>query len=285
MSYGPMSSASISVIMPAYNESEHIVTNLLEVVNVFNTFGREFEIIVVDDGSSDNTYLNAATTLLQHPERVRIVRYEVNKGKGNALIAGVCKARGEYVVFLDADMDLHPRQLPLFLALMESQHADAVIGSKWHPQSQVAYPKIRRFYSTCYYAFVRILFGLPVRDTQAGLKLFTMKLLRDVLPRLLAKRFAFDIEVLAVAHARGYKIVDAPVTLRFQRPMGRLRLHHAWSTLVDTLAIFYRLKVLHYYDQLTMLEVTNGIENGTVKELSAADEPMPAEAGSAMRVS
>lgn len=264
---GPESGCKVSVIMPAFNESEHIIKNLQEVVDVLTVFGDDFEVILVDDGSPDNTYLRATCMPVGRPERVRIIRYDVNKGKGNALIAGVCAARGQYVVFLDADMDLHPRQLPLFFELMESRQADAVIGSKWHPLSSVNYPRLRRLYSAGYYLIVRLLFGLPVRDTQTGLKIFKMALLRDVFPRLLAKRFAFDVEVLAVAHALGYKIIDAPVTLEFRRPVGRLKLRHVWPILVDTLAIFYRLRILRYYQRLTMAEVMREVANGTIREM------------------
>ncbi len=257
----------VSVIMPAFNESENIVKNVKEVVDVLSGLGGGFEVIVVDDGSSDNTCLRAEQALVEKPERVRVIRYDVNKGKGNALVAGVCSARGQYVVFLDADMDLHPRQLPLFFAMMESQGADAVIGSKWHPLSSVRYPPLRRFYSKVYYGIVRLLFGLPVRDTQTGLKLFKMALLRDVFPHLLVKRFAFDVEVLAIAWARGYKIVDAPVTLECTRAVPRPKFHHVWPTLLDTLAIFYRLRILHHYDKLTLLGVTRGVADGSVREL------------------
>ncbi|MGH7737430.1 MAG: glycosyltransferase [Candidatus Tyrphobacter sp.] len=255
-----MGAGSVSVIVPAFNESECLLENLREAARVFATFATPFEIIVVDDGSSDGTHLAAKRALCEHPRHVRVVRYDSNKGKGNALMAGVSEARGEYAVFLDADMDLHPRQLPTFFALLQSQGADAVIGSKWHAQSRVRYPAARRFYSKCYAAAVRLLFGLSLRDTQTGLKLYRMALLNDVLPWLLVKRFAFDIELLAVAHARGYTIVDAPVTLDFQRSMGRVRLRDAWLVLVDTLAIFYRLRLLHYYDRPTPQEDRGRLE-------------------------
>lgn len=239
----------ISVIMPAFNESEHIVRNLKEVVGTFDAFGCDYEVVVVDDGSPDNTHLYAARALLEHPDSVRIVRYDKNQGKGNALIAGFVHSRGDYVVFLDADMDLHPSQLPRFFDIMLSKNADAVIGSKRHPESKVNYPLVRQVYSFGYYSIVRMLFGLPLRDTQTGLKLFKRSVLEDVLPRVLAKRFAFDIEVLSIANRLGYKIVDAPVRLEFQRVFGRIRFHHAWTIGVDTLAIFYRLRILQYYDK------------------------------------
>ncbi len=262
---------SVSVVMPAYNESEHIVKNLIEVVETFEAFGNDFEVIVIDDGSSDGTRVLAARALLAHPERVRVAHYDTNQGKGNALIAGTGIARGEYVVFLDADMDLHPKQLPRFFAIMQARNADAVIGAKWHPESVLTYPRFRRFCSKAYFAMVRLLFGLPLRDTQTGLKVFKMALLRDVFPRVLAKRFAFDIEVLAIAHSLGYKIVDAPVTMEFKRQAGRLRLRDAWPELADTVAIFWRLKVLHTYDRARGSECGNGGELTELTSESARD--------------
>ena len=94
-----------------------------------------------------------------------------------------------------------------------------------------------------------LLFGLPLRDTQTGLKLFRTSLIRDVIPRVLSKRFAYDVELLAVAHRRGYRIVDAPVRLEYQRTLGRLRFGAVWRTFQDTLAVFYRLNFLRYYDR------------------------------------
>jgi hypothetical protein len=81
------------------------------------------------------------------------------------------------------------------------------------------------------------------------LKLFRTSLIRDVIPRVLSKRFAYDVELLAVAHRRGYRIVDAPVRLEFQRTLGRLRFGAVWRTFQDTLAVFYRLNILRYYDR------------------------------------
>ena len=124
-----------------------------------------------------------------------------------------------------------------------------MIGSKFHPDSKVDYPPLRRVYSFFYYMLVRALFGLPVRDTQTGIKLFKRVVLERVLPRILVKRFAFDLELLANVHHFGYRIVEAPVTLNFQRVCSRLRLSAVWNVFLDTLAIFYRMRILHYYDR------------------------------------
>lgn len=239
----------ISVVMPAYNEASHIVSNVLETARTLSEFGYDFEIIVVDDGSPDKTYLQAARLLASHPERVRVVHYAENCGKGNALMCGTAYARGDFVLFLDADMDLHPIQLPTFFGIMDATGADVVIGSKRHAASKVDYPALRRLYSWTYYGVVNMLFGLPVKDTQTGMKLFRREVLDRVFPRVLVKRFAFDIELLANAHRLGYKIESAPVTLEFQRVAGRINWGDVYKILVDTAAIFYRMRILRYYDR------------------------------------
>jgi glycosyltransferase involved in cell wall biosynthesis len=238
----------ISVIVPAYNESSAIGANLRAIVDALSPYAPHLEIIVVDDGSRDQTWRHAAATMDRNAATVRILRYERNEGKGFALACGARHATGEYVVFLDADLDLHPDQIPSFFDVLFATGADAVIGSKWHPDSQVEYPSWRRILSHGYYAFVRLLFGLPLRDTQTGLKLFRTRLLERVVPRLLTKRFAFDVELLAVAHRMGFKIVEAPVRLQLMRDVPRLRWRDSWRALVDTLAIFYRIHLRRYYD-------------------------------------
>jgi glycosyltransferase involved in cell wall biosynthesis len=239
----------LSILMPAYNEASSIAENVGETVQTMHALGINFEIVVIDDGSLDGTDAAASSALRQWPDHVRVVRCTRNEGKGNALICGASYSRGDYVAFLDADMDLHPEQLASFFAVMEADGADAVIGSKFHPNSIVDYPVLRRIYSFFYYVLVRTLFGLPVRDTQTGIKLFKRPVLDRVLPRILVKRFAFDLELLANVHHFGYRIAEAPVSVNFKRVCSRLRLPAVWNVFVDTLAIFYRMRILRYYDR------------------------------------
>ncbi len=252
---GKPSSAMLSILMPAYNEANSIAENVCETVETMQALGMNFEIVVIDDGSMDGTHAAASNALRAWPDRVRVVRCRRNQGKGNALICGAWYSKGDYVAFLDADMDLHPEQLASFFAIMEARQADVVIGSKFHPDSKVDYPPLRRVYSFFYYMLVRALFGLPVRDTQTGIKLFKRAVLMRVLPRILVKRFAFDLELLANAHHFGYRIVEAPVTLNFKRVCSRLRLSAVWNVFLDTLAIFYRMRILRYYDRPEPLAV------------------------------
>jgi dolichol-phosphate mannosyltransferase len=245
----PAMSEKISVVIPAYNESTHIAENLRTIAASVASFAEDFELLVIDDGSIDETWRRAAESDNSGRGTIRILRYANNMGKGYALALGARHATGQYTVFLDADLDLHPHQLPRFFDVMRRSDADAVIGSKWHPSSKVSYPWWRRLLSRGYYGFVYLLFGLPVRDTQTGIKLFRSAALARVVPRLLAKRFAFDVELLAVMHRMGYLIAEAPVELQFQRALPRLRLMDVWYVFVDTLAIFYRLHLRRYYDR------------------------------------
>jgi glycosyltransferase involved in cell wall biosynthesis len=225
----------ISVVMPAYNESLRISESMLETIKTFNEFGCSWELLVMDDGSTDDTFVK---------------KYPFNIGKGRAIKKSLHYLSGDYVVFLDADMDLHPIQVQALFDIMRLDNADIVIGSKLHPNSIVSYPASRRIMSWVYYFLVKTLFNLPCHDTQTGLKLFKTEVLRKVFPRILVKRFAFDLEVLVNAHHLGYRITEAPIVLINRRPYGRIGPRAVSATIWDTLAVFYRMHILKYYDRI-----------------------------------
>jgi len=266
-----MTEKMLSVVMPAYNEASHIKKNVAETVQTLHSAAINFEIVVVDDGSDDGTHIAAAAAHFEDPERVRVVRYDRNRGKGNALMCGASFARGDFIAFLDSDLDLHPSQLLRFVALMNESKADVIVGSKFHPASKVNYPKKRRIYSRVYYALIRILFNLPLRDTQTGIKIFRRSVVEAVFPRILVKRFAFDVEVLANVYRLGFKIIEAPVELKFQRSFGRISPFDIYYMMVDTLAIFYRLRVLRYYDKVSQVTLARLHDDSMAREL-ALDE-------------
>ncbi|MBI4845867.1 MAG: glycosyltransferase family 2 protein [Candidatus Omnitrophica bacterium] len=241
----------ISVIMPAYNEASNIKANIEETIRTFDDFKCDYEIIVVDDGSNDDTYKKVKEIAdALRKGQVLIKRNHENFGKGRALKKGARYINGDYVIFLDADMDLHPGQIATFFDIMELTEADIVIGSKLHPNSHIQYPLSRRIISTVYYAMIKLMFGLPIHDTQTGLKLFKAEVLRRVMPKILIKDFAYDLEILANAHKDGFKIEEAPVILISQRFNGRIGMGDIWRTWWDTLAIFYRMYVIGYYDKI-----------------------------------
>jgi len=239
----------ISVIMPAYNEGHHIFANIRETQRVFNEFGCKYEIIVVDDGSSDNTLIEAKRAAKGY-NNVIVKSTKQNYGKGRALKIGFRFAKGDLIFFLDADLELHPGQIQTLYDIMKLKEADVVIGSKRHPDSKLDYPWHRRLVSAVYFFLVKILFGLPIRDTQTGIKLFKREVLKRVFPKILVKRYAYDLEILVNAHHLGYKIVESPVVLNFKRKLGRIGLITIFKTWWDTMAIFYRMYILKYYDKI-----------------------------------
>jgi glycosyltransferase involved in cell wall biosynthesis len=240
----------ISIIMPAYNEASRIASSIKETAKAFNGFGCDWELLLIDDGSSDDTYAKACSLIEKYLGNLIVKKNPSNLGKGAAIKLALDYLNGDYAVWLDADMDLHPKQLPALFDILLLNDASIVIGSKMHPNSRVRYPLQRRLISYLYYFFIRILFNLPCHDTQTGLKLFKTEVLRRIFPLMVVKKFAFDLEVLAVANRFGFRIAEAPIVLSSRRRYGRIGLKAIFTVFYDTLAVFYRMKILKYYDCL-----------------------------------
>ncbi len=239
----------LSVVMPAYNLVDQVASNVRKTAELFAANGIRAEILPVDDGSSDGT---AGALGVLAAEKfgdvvIKPVICPVNGGKGAALRAGFEASTGELVMLLDGDLDILPEQTPWFFDAMASKNADVVVGSKRHKNSQVQYPWHRRLVSWVYFTIVRIFIGLPITDTQTGMKLFKRRVLGEALSRMLVKAYAFDLELLSIAHQRGAKIVEAPVIIRFGNKFGALSANTVKVMALDSLAVFYRLKVLKYY--------------------------------------
>ncbi len=243
------SDSIISVIVPAYNEVDRVASVVENLRKVLDGLSEEYEILLVDDGSTDCTLKKAMELEKLNNGIVKVISYGRNMGKGHALKYGFEHSEGEMIFFMDADGDLHPRQIDRFLDVMSRSGADVVAGSKRHPDSKIVnYPISRKVLSASYFLFTRVLFNLNVRDTQVGIKLFRREVLEDVMPRVLVKEYAFDVELLANAIRRGYRVVEVPVELTFNND-SRINLKAIWYMFVDTLAIAYRMHILKYYDR------------------------------------
>ncbi len=234
MTAPPTRAGRLSVVLPARNEAHHIHANVLRVCQAL--CGRDFELIVVDDGSVDATLSEAARAATGLP--VRALRQEPNRGKGAALFRGFAETSGELVAFLDADLEIAPENLLRLLEVMRASGADAVVGTK----TGDGFPLARRLLSRAFRAGVSFLFGLAVRDTQTGIKLFRREVLERVAPRMSVSRFAFDIELLVAATRFGYAIVECPVAAEFRRDgrLGRIGPRHQLEMLADCVRIYYR---------------------------------------------
>lgn len=244
----------LSVVIPAYKAEKIIEKSLLKIKRVLDQTRFNYEIICVVDGQVDRTFEKAKKTESLFPQKIRVVGYEKNLGKGHAVRFGMAQAKGDIIGFVDAGIELNPNGLGMLLEHLEWYGAEIMVGSKRHPASKVVYPWQRKILSFGYQLLTRILFGLSVKDTQVGMKFFRREVLEKVLPRLLVKDFAFDIELLSVANYLGYKrIFEAPVEIKMRfggastiASKGFART--VWRMLWDTAAVFYRLRILNFYD-------------------------------------
>jgi len=187
----------------------------LEIHNELSRFyDNDFELIVVNDGSHDST-LDEILKASKQIESMKIVTYVKNNGKGHAIKVGFSHASKDLITFLDGDLDIPPRQIESLLNTYYETGADVVIQSKRHPDSVVNGVTLKRYFlSRSYQLYIKLLFNLPVSDTQAGCKLFRREVLETIMPKLLVKRYAFDVEQLVLAHKYGFKIAEASRILK-----------------------------------------------------------------------
>lgn len=238
----------LSVIVPAYKQGKTIRKNLgsIEKVLKVGLKGVQYEIICIVDGMVDKTFDEAKKA---SSKKIKIFGYEENKGKGFAVRFGMARAKGDLISFLDAGRDISPKGIMMLLAHMQWYSADVIVGSKRHPVSMVNYPLKRRVLSIGYHLGVKLLFGLPITDTQSGIKIFKRKVIKKILPRLSVNTYAMDIEMLAVAKRLGFKrIYEAPIEVVFSKRMSRIKWYTSFSMAWDTLKIFYKLRILRFYD-------------------------------------
>ncbi|TXJ38825.1 glycosyltransferase family 2 protein [Brachyspira aalborgi] len=239
----------VSILVPVYNIEKNIEKNINILIEKISPFIENFEIIISDDGSEDNSKKIIEKICKENKNIIGVYSKE-NHGKGNALKRACEIAKGKYIIFCDGDMEINPSQLENFFEIMNKENADIVIGSKRHKDSIVNYSNIRKIISFVYFMFVKIFFNLPIQDTQTGLKLFKREAIINIFPRILVKAFAYDLEVLVACNSNGKKIVSAPVIVNPNRHFGFIKLNVLWKTFIDTLAIFYRLNIVKFYEDL-----------------------------------
>lgn len=240
----------LTLIVPVYKQERTIVKNLKSLKKVLERIRYDYEIIVVVDGLVDKSFENVKKSKLK---KIKLLAYKKNHGKSYAIRFGMSIAKGDYIMFIDSGMEIDPNGISMLLEHMEWYNADIIVGSKRHLASQVNYPLSRKILSHGYYLFVKMLFGLKIHDTQAGIKVFRKNVLARVLPRLVEKKFAGDLEILVVAYEQGFdRIYEAPIKLDYTiSPVtSAATIRSILGILVDTCAIFYRMHVLKYYRRI-----------------------------------
>ncbi len=248
-----MGQVELSFVIPAYNEEDFIEDTLGSIDDVIKSKNLPYEIVVVDDGSRDGT-LAIARRYAGRNGHVKVVSYRENVGKGYAVKTGFMQTSGNVVIFADGDMEIDLRTISEYLKALK--HGDIVIASKQHIDSRVEVPVSRRILSVAFNGLVRFLTGVPLKDTQSGLKAMRKSVFIDVFPRLSVKRYAFDVELLFVANLYGLKVVEMPVSIKLD---AKFKPKEMWHMFVDLLGIAYRLRIIHWYQR--PLSKKNGFQN------------------------
>ncbi len=207
-----MGKKDLSIIIPAYNEEKRISRSISLLKDYLNTLGLYYEIIIVDDGSVDTTAGIVKTLALTEPA-LRLIRNEKNTGKGFAVKQGMQEATGFYRFFTDADLSTPPEEIGKALVYLK-EGFEVVIASRKVKGANIRgqQPPVRRFFSILFHLARRLILLRDIKDTQCGFKAFSSKAAAEIFSRLTILGFVFDVEVLVIAGALGYKIKEMPVT-------------------------------------------------------------------------
>lgn len=202
----------ISVIVAAYNEEKRIIPSLLAIRDYFTARETDYEIIVVDDGSRDGTRTVATREITEIPA-LKVIGYDMNMGKGYALRTGVLSSTGDFVLLSDADLSTPIEELSKLLDFIHNNACDIVIGSRALALSRILkkQPWWRRGMGKLFNKMVKTLVIDDFDDTQCGFKLFRGDCARALFREARVNRFAFDVEILAMARQMGYKVRDIPI--------------------------------------------------------------------------
>lgn len=199
---------TLSLLIPAYNEEKIIENTLEKVLKFLSKKKYSWEIIVIDDGSRDRTSEIAKKF---NKEGINLVRYEINRGKGGALKEGVQKAKGDYIIFSDADLSVPISNIDKFLATLKK--ADVTIGSRRIPGAKILVhqPLIREVLGRGYTWLTKFVTGVSVADFTCGFKGFNKKSAKEIFSKTIICRWAYDSEILFLAKKMKYKVVEIPV--------------------------------------------------------------------------
>ena|SRR5687768_10003375 len=205
---------ALSIIVPAYNEGNRLGKSLRSIVAYLDEYNADSELIVVDDGSADNT-ANAAREELSTSKTVRtsVISYQSNLGKGRAVRLGLLASRSDIALFMDADLSTPITEIPKLIEPISSGESDLTFGSRALDRSLIGVhqPWRREQGGRVFNLLVRLATGLPFWDTQCGFKAFRMSVCRPLIEGATIDRFGFDVELLYLAYRAGLRLKEIPV--------------------------------------------------------------------------
>lgn len=211
----------ISIILPVYNKADVIIEQLVEIINFMNRTGYDYEIIVIDDKSRDNTF-GLVNEFLKNSMNIILLKNEKNFGKGYTVRKGINRATGEIIIFMDGDLTFFANEISRFIDKIINENYDVVIGSRRHKDTKFilginSFPYIffRHLQGVIFNLFVRMLTKLSILDTQCGFKAFKRETALKIIKDCHINRFSFDIELLVNAKNLDKKISEIAITLKY----------------------------------------------------------------------
>ncbi|MEZ5038293.1 MAG: glycosyltransferase [Saprospiraceae bacterium] len=236
----------LSLVIPCYNENDRVPSLVKTLKRFEEDWGDAFEVILVDDGSTDDTVSLASTLLskaFSRDDMYRIIALPKNIGKGGALREGVAAAQGDFILTLDADMASEPQELLHWLDLLPSNKFPTdklLIGSREHPDSDVSGTFIRRVAGLIFNFIIQLLTNLNLKDTQCGFKLYPVDIAKPLFAKLKTKGWAHDVELLSQAKSNGIDIISMPISWRHQEGSKINLVKDSFRMFGQTLAIGVR---------------------------------------------
>ena len=249
-----------SIVIPAYNEGARLGATLERVLGYVRGQGWNAEVIVVNDGSRDNTAELVRGFAAKEPG-LRLVENPGNRGKGYSVRNGMLNARGEVVVFSDADLSSPIEEMPKLLAALAAG-ADIAMGSRWlrvELQTRRQSPH-RQMFGRVFNLLLRMILGLRFKDTQCGFKAFTRRAAQTIFPLQRIERWGFDPEILFLARKFGFRVEEVPVLWAHS---GDTRIH----PLIDGARMFQEMVRIRWYDVTSKYDGGSPVAAQAVKTL------------------
>jgi glycosyltransferase involved in cell wall biosynthesis len=264
-----MAHPQLSIVIPAYNESARIENALGRVMTCVTAKGWDAEVLVVDDGSKDDTAAIVQRWMSKYP-RLHLVQNPGNKGKGYSVRNGLLQAAGDVVMFTDADLSAPMEEAERLLAAI-ADGADVAIGSRWMDRTRqtIHQPLYRQFFGRCFNWITRAVMGLPFKDTQCGFKAFKRSAAQTIFRLQTIERWGFDPEILFIARKLKYVIREVPVTWGHDERSRMSYLKDGMKMLEEMAAIRMNSLAGRYDEAIAAMKDTSTMVTPQVKHVPA----------------
>jgi glycosyltransferase involved in cell wall biosynthesis len=263
-----MAHPQLSIVIPAYNESARIENALERVMSCVQEQGWDAEVLVVDDGSKDNTAAIVQQWMSRYP-RLHLVQNPGNRGKGYSVRNGLLQAAGDVVMFTDADLSAPMEEAERLLAAI-ADGADVAIGSRWMDRTRqtIHQPLYRQFFGRCFNWITRLVMGLPFKDTQCGFKAFKRSAAQVIFRLQTIERWGFDPEILFIARKLKYVIREVPVTWGHDERSRMSYLKDGMKMLEDMAKIRANSLAGRYDEAIAAIKDTSAMVTPQVKQVA-----------------